>query len=102
MADKTQELAREALSKLDELLGGKHAEREFQDMSVVTRLVVRMRDDLISRLRAGETDVRASLDHVNALVSITASAEMPLQGIHWERIKKTRDLLAGMAGVQAS
>lgn len=99
MADQTHELAREALTKIDELLRAKQAEGEFQDMSVVTRTIVRMRDDLISRLRAqpAETRLRERLDRVNALVSMTASAEMPLQGIHWDRIKKTRDLLAEMA-----
>ena len=99
MPDHVAQLAGDALAKLDRLLDAKDTEAEFQDMSEVTRLVVKMRDDLIARLRAdpGRAGVRERLEHVNALLSVVASAEMPLLGIHWDRIKKSRDLLAELA-----
>jgi len=99
MPDHVAQLAGDALVKLDRLLDAKDTESEFQDMSEVTRTVVKMRDELISRVRAepGAAPTRERLDRVNALLSVVASAEMPLLGIHWDRIKKSRDLLAELA-----
>jgi hypothetical protein len=99
MPDHVAQLAGDALAKLDRLLDAKDTESEFQDMSEVTRTVVKMRDELISRVRAepGAAPPRERLDRVNALLSVVASAEMPLLGIHWDRIKKSRDLLAELA-----
>lgn len=103
MNERLQELAREALARLDRLLAAKDARSEFQDMSDVTRTVVLMRDHLIAQLRAGEAGaaLQEKLDRINAILSITASAEMPLQGVHWDRIQKCRDLLAEMSGTIA-
>jgi hypothetical protein len=102
MSDAVAQLAGDALAKLDRLLGAKDDETEFQDMSEVTRTVVKMRDALISRVRAepGATAPRERLDRVNALLSVVASAEMTLLGIHWDRIRKSRDLLAELATAQ--
>lgn len=102
MPDHVAQLAGDALARVDRLLRAEDAESEFQDMSEVTRTVVKMRDELILRVRA-EPEAAASrnrLDRVNAVLSVVASAEMPLLGIHWDRIKKSRDLLAELADAQ--
>jgi hypothetical protein len=100
MSEPLEEIARATVERLDRIVSSKDASSEFHELSEVTRGIVRMRDQLIARLRSEGpgNGVRERLDRINAVLSLTAAAELPLQGIHWDRIKKARDALAEFAG----
>ena len=99
MDGEMREDARRALEVIERVLAQRSAEKEFEQVAECNRRIVQLRDHLIARLRTDGpgNGVRENLDRVNVLLSMAASAEYPLQGIHWERMQKTRDLLADMA-----
>lgn len=98
MSDELQNLARHALEVIERVLAEKSSKTEFRDTAETARCIVRMRDHLIGQVRAGNSppEAREKLDRVNVLLSMAGAAEYPLSGIHWERMKKTRDLLQEM------
>ncbi|WP_448204890.1 hypothetical protein [Azospirillum sp. sgz302134] len=86
----------DALATLDRILAAPPEDIPVQDtydaMAEASRCLVRMRDSLIARSRAGE-DVSQRLAHVNAVLSVTFGGEYPLVGVRRKRIEKARDLL---------
>lgn len=71
------------------------AKEAYDAMAEASRCLVRMRNGLIARRRAGE-GVSPRLDHVNAVLSVTFGGEYPLVGVRRKRIEKARDLLRGL------
>lgn len=73
------------------------------DQEAITRAVgkiIRLRDALISeRRRVPEFPAAREelLQQVNAILSLTVSAEFPLVGVRWERIVAVRDALRELA-----
>ncbi|WP_448192578.1 hypothetical protein [Azospirillum sp. sgz301742] len=86
----------DALSVLDRILAAPPEDTQVQEtydaMAEASRCLVRLRDGLIARRRAGE-EVSRRLDHVNAVLSVTFGGEYPLVGVRRKRIEKARDLL---------
>lgn len=83
MTDK-RELALEAL----EHALADRADNVYEDMVEASRCLVRLRDELIDRLRRGEAGAGARLTRVNAIVSMVTSAEYPLAGVRKARIRE--------------
>jgi hypothetical protein len=61
--------------------------------------VIRLRDALIAERRRGNFPAAREtlLQRVNAILSLTVSAEFPLVGVRWERIVGVRDALRALA-----
>lgn len=87
----------DALAVLDRVLAAKAEDvppaEVYNAMAEVSRCLVRLRDGLIARHRAGEDGASARLAHVNAALSVAFGGEYPLVGVHRTRIEKTRDQL---------
>jgi hypothetical protein len=95
MRDDDRRLGQEALRILDQLIDEKPREEAHQRMSEIVRLLVRWRDDLIARRRAGEEgpELHEALDQVNGVTSLAFGAQFPVVGVKWQRMEKTRDAL---------
>jgi hypothetical protein len=95
MRESNRRLGEEALRILDRLLDEKPHEEAHQRMSEVMRLLVRWRDDLVARRRAGEEgpELREALNQVNGVTSLAFGAQFPVVGVKWQRMEKTRDAL---------
>ncbi|HYH21396.1 MAG TPA: hypothetical protein VD995_22540 [Azospirillum sp.] len=89
----------DALGILDRILAASPDDtptaETYNAMAEASRCLVRMRDGLIARRRAGE-EVGQRLDHVNAVLSVAFGGEYPLVGVRRKRIEKARDLLRGL------
>lgn len=87
----------DALAVLDRVLGAGTEDvppaEVYNAMAEVSRCLVRLRDGLIVRRRAGDEGASARLAHVNAALSVAFGGEYPLVGVHRTRIEKTRDQL---------
>jgi len=74
-----------------------------QEVSRAVCSLVDARNLLAKSERLGKpTRPSAQLDHINGLLSVLASVEYPLAGIHWPRIKQVRDDLRKLVGAGAS
>ena len=73
---------------------------DHEAMTQAIGKVIRLRDALIAERRR-HADFPAArerlLQKVNALLSLTTSAEFPLVGVRWERIVAARDSLRELA-----
>lgn len=92
----------EALATLDRLLAMPAEEmppvQVYNGMAEVSRCLVRLRDALIDRRRAGDAQAAERLEHVNRALSIAFGAEYPLVGVRRQRIEATRDQLRTLLG----
>lgn len=73
-------------------------ENVSENMAKAIRGIVAVRDQLIDAKRSGNAfpSLPGLLDHVNGLISLTASLEFPLAGFHWKRVEEIRDNLRKM------
>ena len=77
-----REDATQALERINRALSTKTADAQSSDMSHASTHIAAMRDRLTMRCR--QSGRRSDdLDRVNQLLSMTASAEFPVKGIHW-------------------
>ncbi|MBP2292776.1 hypothetical protein [Azospirillum rugosum] len=87
----------DALTVLDRILGTGAEDvppaEVYNAMAEASRCLVRLRDGLIARRRAGDEGASARLAHVNAALSVAFGGEYPLVGVHRNRIEKTREQL---------
>lgn len=86
----TDELCREGLKALDEVLASSQPP-ENDLIAEATRCMARHRDALIEKKRRGESEVVQRLTQVNALLSELVAAEFPLVGVRRKRIEAARD-----------
>lgn len=95
LTDEERALAREAVEAYDAVLQARPATSHAGIAEATTR-IVRIRDSLIARRRAGQRtdDVLA---RVNALVGAAYSAQFPIAGVRWERIETTRNALEDLS-----
>ncbi len=89
-------VAKECLQAIAALERALHASPIEAD--VAERAVVRARDDLIMRLRAGDSPgemgrQRALLDRFNTALSLIVAIEYPVSGIHHEMIQDALNAL---------
>jgi hypothetical protein len=87
----------EALASLNRLLEVAPHLR-FEEVDITEREIVRLRDDLIDRLRQDSTSqeagrLRAALEHVNAAVSLVAGVEYPGAGIQQRLLEGAQEAL---------
>lgn len=80
-----------AAAALDRLLSAKSA---YSDLVEAARRLVALRDLLIAERRDGVPDPERRLDRLNAILSLVAAAEYPLDGVRRERIESARRELA--------
>jgi hypothetical protein len=85
--------AEEAVTALDAVLTDRA--RSHADLAKAIRCVIALRNSLIEERRAGR-DTPECLAEVNALISLAFGAEFPLVGFHRDRIRHTRDGIAGL------
>lgn len=83
-----------AIAALDRLLDAKSA---YGDLVEASRRLVALRDLLIAERRDGVPDPERRLDRLNAILSLVAAAEYPLDGVRRERIETARRELAKIA-----
>ena len=83
-----------AFAALDRLLG---ADSAYGDLVEASRRLVALRDLLIAERRDGVPDPERRLDRLNAILSLVAAAEYPLEGVRRERIERARRELAKIA-----
>jgi hypothetical protein len=89
-----------ALDALDRLLEEKNPDSIQQATLTVTRCLVHYRDALIEEARQCEPRPGSSaLSHANAVLSLVFGTQYPLEGVHWDRIKKARDAVAALESV---
>jgi hypothetical protein len=91
------EQCQEALASLDHLLEVAPHLR-FEEVDITEREIVRLRDDLISRLRQDTTSeeaarLRTALEHVNVAVSLVAGVEYPGAGIQQRLLEGAHEAL---------
>lgn len=87
--------AREALNLLERLAAERPSDH-FQPMSDAVRKLIALRDELITRHRAGgATFADPRLQQLNAVISVAIGAQFPMVGIKWDRVEQTRDALQG-------
>lgn len=89
----------DALSSIETVLDERPGEH-MKELSLAVRALVRARDRLIDVRRSeglspeGEEHLRS----INAMLSVVASLEYPLAGLHWQRIKLVHEGLSQMLG----
>jgi hypothetical protein len=59
--------------------------------------IVALRDALLARMRREGAAPDDDLTAVNAALGLAWSAQLPLVGLRWERMRRTRDALRAMA-----
>ncbi len=91
---------RSALTALDRVLE-ERPDKVHDELVDAVRCLVRLRDGLIERRRAGDAspELRDQLDRTNAVLSVAVGGEYPLVGVRWERVQKARDQLARLLDV---
>lgn len=89
--------AHAALASLERLLK-EPAEAVAGDVAETVREIVRLRDELIDRRRAGDASplVADWLDRTNAILSSVIGAEFPIKGLHRKRLATARDAFERM------
>jgi hypothetical protein len=83
-------LCRNGLAALDRALSGEAAP-ETDPIADATRCTAELRDELIARLRRGDSGAEQLLAQANALLSELVAAEFPVAGFRRERIEKARE-----------
>lgn len=91
-----KEMGQPALAVLDRIDVEQQSAADPEVNEAVEQLV-RLRDALIERHRAGE-DCGEWLGRTNAVLSGIFGVEYPVGGIQWQRIVETRDDLRHMLG----
>ena len=93
----TDELALAALAALDHVLEERPG-KLGEEIAHAVRCLVRYRDRLIERGRAGPTSnaVHHRLVRTNAILSVVVGGEYPLVGVRSARIREARDALADL------
>jgi hypothetical protein len=91
------EQCQEALASLDRLLEITPNLR-FEQIDMAEREIVRLRDDLIDRLRQDPPSeeaarLRSVLEHVNAAISLVAGVEYPGTGIQQKLLEGAQQAL---------
>ena len=99
LAGRLQQEWNKALSTLEVVLEDRPGEL-CGDVAEAMHSLVRARDHLIAALRAdregaGPESAR-HLQRINAMLSVVASLEYPLAGLHWDRMTLVRDGLREM------
>ncbi len=89
----------EAVASLDRLLEISPYPR-FRDLDGVERAIVRLRDDLIERLRQDAASdeaprLRALLERANIAISAVVGIEYPAAGVRRQLLEMARDALKG-------
>ncbi|MBV9734311.1 MAG: hypothetical protein JO209_00275 [Acidisphaera sp.] len=83
-----------ALQKLDDALAHQ-PEKGMHDFAVAVESLCVLRDALIRRRRAGDTDaLQHCLDRLNGVISVVVGSEYPLPSVRWDRVAKARGVLA--------
>ena len=90
-----QDRCKQGVTALDRLLQ-EHPENLEKDIVEATRCLVRLRDELTSRMRDGVRDAAEErhLMHVNAVISVLMAGHYPIEGVRWDCIKHARDALS--------
>src|SRR5690349_14647862 len=86
------QLCREALRLLEDALQKPPAELKAE-VDVAEAAVADLRDELISRLRAGDSSVRSPLDDVNVALSLLVGVEYPAGGIQRQLVQQAQTAL---------
>lgn len=75
-----------------------------QSLSEALRCLVRLRDGIMARARAGDSSpvLRERLQQVNAVVSLAFACQIPIVGVKWSRMEETRDALKDLIDHQGS
>lgn len=87
----------DALSAIESVLEdrpGKHVEEISQAVASLVRVRNRLTD--VQRNKTPAPEASEHLRQVNAMLSVVASLEYPLAGLHWQRMELVRDGLAEM------
>jgi gamma-glutamyl phosphate reductase len=92
------ELRQEAIRLLNDALQRPPAELKAE-VDVAETAIARLRDELIDRLRAGDTSVRPALDNVNAVLSLVVGIEYPAQGVQRPLLQQAHDALLNSASL---
>lgn len=83
-------LCHQGIEALDRALAGEVAP-DKDPIGSATRCTAALRDELIARLRGGDSAAEPLLVQTNALLSELAAAEFPIAGFRRERIAMARD-----------
>ncbi len=96
-SDLLRDQAHAALSSLEHLLK-EPSDAVAEHVAEAVRDIVRLRDELIDRRRAGDPSPRVAdwLDRTNAILSSVIGAEFPIKGLHRERLATARDAFERM------
>lgn len=88
---------RAALDALDTVQRERSGEH-MRELSLAVRALVTVRDRLIKlhRDEGLSQEARAHLGEINSMLSVVASLEYPLAGLHWQRVGLVRDGLERM------
>lgn len=93
---------REALRHIDRALAGRPG-RDGAALADAVRCLAAFRDEVVQRhRREGGTRYRATLDRVNAIVSVVLAAEFPLGEVPWAEVEKGRVWLEEILGDDAA
>lgn len=90
--DTIRELGEPTLAAF-ETLQDKEPPEGDPELRQAVHCLVRLRDQLIARQRAGDADCGRWLDRTNAILSGVFGAEYPVGGMPWQRINATRAAL---------
>ena len=93
------EQCREAVTSLDRLLEASPYP-SFQELDLAERAIVRLRDDLIERLRQEDASaeaprLRGLLERANIAISAVVGIEYPAASIRRQLLEMARDALQG-------
>lgn len=96
-SDLLRDEAHAALASLEHLLK-EPTDAVAEHVAEAVRKIVRLRDELIDRRRAGDASplVADWLDRTNAILSSVVGAEFPIKGLHRERLATARDAFEKM------
>lgn len=83
-----------AAAAYDHVLAGKPT-LSHQALAEATQAIVRLRDALIARGREAGAPPE-DLPAVNALLSLAYGAQMPVAGVRWDRMEKTREAVRAL------
>jgi len=106
MADDTTARIRRQLEDVQQALDAMHPERganALEKLADPAQMLVRLRNDAIAAQRANTVLAPPDLlRRLNQFVSVMASLEYPLGGIHWPRIESLRKEVKGLADAMDS
>jgi hypothetical protein len=86
--------ASDAIDRLDHVLRRGPAV-EHSEVQAASNAVIAFRNRAVEKHRAGAV-TRGCLDQANAFVSLAYGFEFPLSGLHFDRIRRTRQGLAAL------